>query len=620
MSKRLATKTTFTSDHALGSYPAFDLIDGRHPWQGAVPEGYVPYQVRRLERGKVIYFNFALAREMGLITEAHPDELTPSLQQKVLDTFAIQIINEYDIETGARYPKHTIKEKPYMATRYLQLQHSDKAGRTSGDGRGIWNGTFRNKGVTWDVSSRGTGVTCLAPGAVEADRPLKTGGREFGYGCGLADVSELMGSALLSEIFHHNGMKTERVLTIVDLGKGCGIGVRAAPNLIRPAHLFLYLKQGRYDVLKRAVDYMIQRQYENGEWKVNPSAPDRYRKMLKEIATTFARFGATLERNYVFAWMDWDGDNILANGGIIDYGSIRQFGLRHDQYRYDDVDRFSTNLNEQRGKARLLVEVFAQMVDYLETGKRRSIEAYTNHTAAREFDREFDRQLRAKFLEQVGLDRKQIPGLLTDRTAAVEELYAAFLVLEKTKTKAGVRKLPDGHNRPAVFNMRAVLREFPSFIQNFPGDWTKHDVLAPEELIDLMTTTWAKKADLKLRGQLRKSLLRFQRAYLKLVRLACGDGSKTAFLKGLKYRAEENNRAGRLTGNGAEFVIDELLSARRKGYTVAEIQKTMELFMATQVPKAAWNGQMGKPTSLDSNVGRLFQQLVNLAHEFQEDI
>jgi transcriptional regulator with XRE-family HTH domain len=58
---------------------------------------------------------------------------------------------------------------------------------------------------------------------------------------------------------------------------------------------------------------------------------------------------------------------VLANGksefiGIIDYGSVRQFGIRHDKYRYDDVERFSTNLNEQKNKARLIVQVFAQLV------------------------------------------------------------------------------------------------------------------------------------------------------------------------------------------------------------------------------------------------------------------
>jgi hypothetical protein len=88
-------------------------------------------------------------------------------------------------------------------------------------------------------------VTQLSPGAVEAQRPLKTGTEEFGYGCGLADTTELIGSAVFSEIFHRNGLSTERVLAIIDLGRGIGIGVRAAPNLFRPAHLFLMAQARR---------------------------------------------------------------------------------------------------------------------------------------------------------------------------------------------------------------------------------------------------------------------------------------------------------------------------------------------------------------------------------------
>ena len=61
--------------------------------------------------------------------------------------------------------------------------------------------------------------------------------------------------------------------------------------------------------------------------------------MLRLLSKDFAEFAAKLEMDYIFAWLDWDGDNVLADAGIIDYGSVRQFGLRHDQYRYDDVER-----------------------------------------------------------------------------------------------------------------------------------------------------------------------------------------------------------------------------------------------------------------------------------------
>lgn len=615
MSKRLAPKFATTAARATDPYFAFDAIDGRHPWQEAVPNGFVSYPVQRLGRGKVLYFNFALAREMGLLSAQHGDQMTPQLASKIIDTFSIQIINEYD-QTNKRANKQEPSTNQYMATRYLQLQHTNKRGKTSGDGRSIWNGAHCHKGITWDISSRGTGVTCLAPGAVAANRPLKTGDGEFGYGCGLADVSELLGSAILSEIFHLNGTNTERVLAVIDLGKGCGIGVRAAPNLIRPAHLFLYLKQEKIEPLKQATDYLIRRLVENGHWKFSFFAPDRYRKMLTEISSAFARFSARLEREYIFTWMEWDGDNILADAGIIDYGSIRQFGLRHDQYRYDDVERFSTNLNEQRGKARLMVQVYAQLVSYLETGKRRAIEDFEQSPAVRDFDREFDFNLREIFLEQVGFDLEQVQYLMTSRQSLVEELYKSFVVLEKTKSKTGPKRVPDGINRPAVFNMRKALRELP---QMYLREDPEHFFSAPE-LLDLIASSKAKRSDLRLRRQLKERLKDFQKHYLKTLRAASKDTNYRVFLKGLALRAEGINRACRVTGNGAEFIVDELLKARRRGLEIHEIQAAIDLFIASQAPKSSLETRRTKPVSLQSHAGRLFQELVNIAQEFEEDI
>jgi len=620
MSKRLPSRIQIDL-RPLSPYHAFDQIDGRHPWQSAVEEGFVPYYVRRLEKGRVAYFNFDLAREMGLLPPDHSDELTPELEKKLLETFSIQIINEYDMQNGVRIPKHLIKEHPHMATRYLQLQHANKRGRTSGDGRSIWNGYFRHKGITWDISSRGTGVTCLAPGAVQANRPLRTGDEEFGYGCGRADLSELWGSALVSEILHLQGIETERVLAIIDIGKGCGIGVRAARNLLRPAHLFLYLKQGRLDALRRATDYFIRRQIDNGVWNFDFDSPDRYRRMLKEISRSFARFAAQLEREYIFAWLDWDGDNVLASAGIIDYGSIRQFGLRHDQYRYEDVDRYSTNLNEQRGKARLTVQVFAQLVDFIETGRRKPLPTFANHSSVREFDREFERRLREIFLEQTGLNRQQIEQLMREKKALVESYYSAFLALEKSKTKARVQKLPDGINRPAIFNMRKALRELAGAFAREPELMHAGAFFTAEELLALITASHAKRSDKKLTPRLRARIERFLKLYTRVINSACGNAARAAAeLKQIAQRAEQRNRAARLTGNGAEFVVEEIMKAQKRGLSFNEIYSALQLFIASQAADPATKGRRFRPQSLASNAGRLYEAFVRIAQEFEEDI
>ncbi len=149
------------------AYPAFRQIDGTHPLKSAARNAYVDYAVRRRRGGGVAYFNFGLAREMGLILRDHPDRLNPDLRHALLERFALVIVNEHDLLTRRPIPQRDLLPERHMATRYLQLQHPGRRGRTSGDGRSIWNGTVRHRGITWDISSCGTGVTCLCPATAQ---------------------------------------------------------------------------------------------------------------------------------------------------------------------------------------------------------------------------------------------------------------------------------------------------------------------------------------------------------------------------------------------------------------------------------------------------------------------
>src|SRR6201988_267741 len=249
-------------------YEKFKEIDGTHPWRSVSPEGYVDYRARFRPHGRVLFFNFPLAKEMGLIPSDHPSSISKDLEQVVLDTFSLQIINEYDLEQGKKFPPETIKPNHYMATRYLQTQHRNKQGKTSGDGRSIWNGYLKRADRIFDISSPGTGAKILTPGEQEATRPVATGDFSYGYSSGLAEIDEMLSSAVMSEIFYRQGIPTERCLTVIAYPDGTSIGVRTAPNLIRPAHMFRYLKQGRHEELKASVDYFIDREIENGFWEI----------------------------------------------------------------------------------------------------------------------------------------------------------------------------------------------------------------------------------------------------------------------------------------------------------------------------------------------------------------
>ena len=595
------------------TYAPFDQLDGRHDLQGLLPEGVVLYPARRLQQGKVIYFNFQLAREMGLLPEDHPDQLNASLEKKLLDTFSIQIINEFDQQKKKAFKAETLKEHPYMATRYLQLQHPSKQGKTSGDGRSIWNGQVEFKGKTWDVSSRGTGVTCLAPGSVEAQRPLQTGKEEFGYGCGQAELDELIGCSLMAEIMHLQGLHTERVLCVIELNNKVGIGVRAAPSLIRPAHLFLFLKQNRLAELKKVTDYLIEQQAKNQGLQTKKSS--RYSDWALHIAERFATFTARLDIDYIFAWLDWDGDNVLADAGIIDYGSVRQFGIRHDQYRYDDIERFSTNLNEQKQKARLLVQVMAQIADALTHGARKPLKEFVNSAACKRFDEMFLSARRERWLFRLGFSEQQRKKLETD-PQLLKAFEQEFQYFERAKISGPPKKVSDGVNHPALFNMRkAVL----SLGDHFVNHGLNHQGMELEDLFRSMLSQFAKTQDLKLRAKHRGHLSNLQRLYKMLLVGVFGKNAKPDALQSYMQRLKTLNQEDRITGNALINTVDELLTLHRKKFADGDLQKVIDQLIRT------FMGHSEDSTSIVQKPRRLHlpevhAQLLATIEEHSEDI
>ena len=523
------------------------LLDGGHPFKSAVPDGYVDYPVRRRAGGRVLLFNFALAREMGLLPRDHPDALDRALCNEILDCFGLEIVNEYE---QRRDPAAVERAGPrrYMATRYLQLQHPGRQGRTSGDGRSIWNGVMRGGAGAWDVSSCGTGATRLSPATALHGRFFRTGDPSVSYGCGKAETWDALCAALMSEILHHNGVRTERTLAIIDYGDGSCVGVRAYPNLMRPAHLFHWLKQNDHARLKAAVDYYIERETGDGRWPRRKDGHGRYRYLLERITEDFARTAARFESEYIFCWMDWDGDNILLDGAIIDYGSVRQFGLFHHEYRYDDVDRMSTTITEQRLKARYIVQTMAQLVDFLITSRRKSIKSFRKSPALARFDRLFAQWKERLLIERMGYDPDMLDVLTRDRAfmqrlRAFARIYAIF---ERAKSSRGPYKVSDGITWDAVFCMRDILRELPR--RYLDGE----SRVPAEEFLELMRSSYASEDDVRPSRRRNTRIRRFQDDYIAMIERAAiiRDCSASAMLREVERRSSVLNRYERITGDG----------------------------------------------------------------------
>lgn len=546
-------------------YGRFSEIDGRHDFQKAVPDGFVPYRVRTRRGSEVAYFNFELAREMGLISYDHPGKLDPELKKALVDTFALVIINEYDIQNERKFNPSEIRKNCYMATRYLQLQHPDKCGRTSGDGRSIWNGQISHRGVTWDISSCGTGATRLSPATAIQKKFFKTGDPRVSYGCGYASLDEGLNAALMSEILHRSGVPTERTLAILHFpNENAAINVRASQNLIRPSHFFRYLKIGDHEGLKNITDYFIERQIKNGRLKRTKDPKKQYREFLKSITETYAKTTALFEAEYIFIWMDWDGDNILAgDAGIIDYGSVRQFGLFHKDYRFDDVERFSTTIKEQRLKARYIVQNFVQLVDFVETGKKKSLQSYRNDRHLKLFDQCFIEEKHRLVLHKTGFDPRTADLLWKNHEKLVRSYVRSFTYFEEKQSRSGIREVPDGLTSDAVFCMRDLLREYPRALSQSEGELKP---IETKRFLSLAASSYAQPRDLKVTPYLESRVRKFQKLYRELLEKSAALRSSTAerALLEIMMRASLVNPYDRVTGNAIIHVSNYLVRIRKR--------------------------------------------------------
>lgn len=542
-------------------YHSFERINGDHPLK-KVCGVHVEYQARRRRGGRVRFFNFELAKEMGLINEKHSNELNLELEKKILETFSLVIINDWDIENNIKFPENEILPQTFMATRYLQLQHPDKLGRTSGDGRTIWNGTVEHKGVTWDISSCGTGGTRLSPACNINKKFYQTGDPTISYGCGYAEVAEGMETLIFSEVLHQNKYRTERLLAIIEFEKGISINVRAYSNLLRPSHFFAPLKQGKYQTLKELADYHITREIKNKKWPYKKAEyqTERYYQLAEQVTLDFSSMVARFEDDYIFCWLDWDGDNILMDGGIIDYGSIRQFGLFHSEYRFDDVERFSTTILEQKQKAKYIAQCFVQMADFLASGKKKSLQKFKDHRLMKLFDKNFEYQKNLNLMKKIGFDEEAQQYLVTHHVKKVESFRKVFNYFERAKSKRGLYKVADGITQDAIFCMRDILREFPQIYM------ARRSLLEPNDFLEVIKSSYAKKSDLRITPVKVKQIKKFQQQYLELVSIVAKrkKESEETLLMEIIMRSSVINKYDRVTGNSISFVVDKITNTRPK--------------------------------------------------------
>ncbi|MGH9883053.1 MAG: hypothetical protein ACRD6N_16580, partial [Pyrinomonadaceae bacterium] len=493
-------------------------------------------------------------------------------------------------------------------------------GKTSGDGRSVWNGLLKTKSLMFDVSSRGTGATILSPGAQKSDGAVETGDESYGYSSGLAELDEMLGSAVMSEIFYRQGIPTERCLAVIGFPDGTAIGVRSAPNLIRPAHIFRYLKQGRHEELKASVDYFIEREIKNGFWQVPRSGNARYVKALDYLARSYGKMAAVLEEEYIFNWLAWDGDNMLASGAILDYGSIRQFAAKHDKYRFKDVDRYSASLSEQRYWARLIVQTFAQAVAFICSGTKENLRAFKDAESLKTFDLAFTTESDYRTLWRIGFTPDQITHLMQEAQQEIKEFHRALSYFEDLKVSKGIEKLPDGFTHKPVFLIRNLLRQLPAYyVAQTVSRVDDESAYMPQDIFcRIMAASYVGKRDLEITPARSSHIKNFQECYLSLI-AALGEPF-CEVLKTVQERSAIINHRHRITGDALVLIIEEVIAMRGK-IKDHGLQEALESFIDSQVLiPGLWHPVEPEQLKLNTLKSQLLVKIQQNLEEYKESV
>src|SRR6185312_5446965 len=454
------------------------------------------------------------------------------------------------------------------------------------------------------------------PGAQLVNGPLRTGDHRVGYGSGTADLDEMLGTAVMSEIFYRRGYPTERTLAVIDFGDGTAIGVRTAPNLIRPAHLFRYLKQGRTDELKAAFDYFLARQEQNGSWKLPSREPERYRTALEYIAESYGRMAAVLEEEYIFTWLAWDGDNVLASGAIIDYGSVRQFAAKHDKYRYDDVDRWSTCLTEQRYWARQLVKAFAQAAHLARSGCRKNLAAFDDAACLRTYDKAFNDERDRRLLWRLGFTAAQARNLMQTARKEINDFRRALVFFEDLKIAKGVEKLGDGITHRPVFLIRNLLRELPRYYRD-ECRGRLGAMMPAETFCRIMAASYSDPADLRMTPTREARVRNFQSCYQRLIAKAGRHGN---VLRTVARRSAVINFEHRMTGDASIHIVNHVIDSKDR-LSRDELQAILDRFIESQVLiPGQWKPIESRELSRRSDKSRLLRKLLRELDECKETV
>ena len=304
------------------------------------------------------------------------------------------------------------------------------------------------------------------------------------------------------------------------------------------------------------------------------------------------------------------------DGGIIDYGSVRQFGLYHHEYRYDDVQRWSTSIKEQKQKARYIVQTFAQIVDYIKNEKKKSIEDYKSHHSVHSFDKRFFDYKNRNILRKIGFPQRYTDFLLENCKKDIEDFRNDFSYFEMAKSSKGPQKVPDGINWNAIFCMRDILRELPQIYLSRGLT----NLISEAEFIDIIKSSYATKADLKRSLRRDLKIRSFQKNYTKLINKVATKFklAPEKVLLDVSMRSSVINKYDRVTGDSITTIVQKIMNQKPK-LTPDEVLVVLREFTAYQNLNPDKDRKISN-FEAEKEQSRLVKGMLQIVREFRDGI
>src|SRR5947207_7305925 len=329
---------------------------------------------------------------------------------------------------------------------------------------------------------------------------------------------------------------------------------------------------------------------------------------------------ALLEEEYIFNWLAWDGDNMLASGAILDYGSIRQFAAKHDKYRFKDVDRFSASLAEQRYWARVIVQTFAQAMGFICSGEKKNLRAFKDAGCLKVFDSAFEDESNYRILWRIGFTPEQIDRLMETAREEIKDFHRSLTYFEDLKLSKGIEKLPDGFTHKPVFLIRNLLRLLPAYyVAQAIGKVDEETAYMPDDLFcQIMAASYVPKKDLELTPSRIAHIKNFQECYLKLV-LALGEPLDFV-LKIIQERSAVINHRHRITGDAVTFIVEEIIAVKGK-IKIEGLQEALDAFIDSQILiPGEWRPVPAQQLDQNTLKARLLNKIQENLEEYNESI